>query len=468
MFENEDNEDFFDANFHDEMKDYKSKLSNGERPFYDADQLDSFIDHFVMSNQLQTAMDCVNHAIELYETNLSFRIRKAQVLSNLGRLNEALAMLMQNEKLLGNDPEFLLTKASVHSQMRDSKSAIKYFERALKELDGEEKDEVYIDLSAEYQNLGNMKEAIQILKQAIVFNPNNEAAVHELAYCYDLDNKIDDAIKCYQDYLDIEPYSFTTWYNLGNAFSKAENYKDALWAYDYCLIINEEFTSAYFNMGNVYLVRDEYHKAIECFERCIAIDGEDALALDYIAEAYEHLEEYDLAIDYYKRSIALQPDLPDPWLGMGIALDQLNRTKEGLPYLKKAVSLDPLNADYNHVLGAAMIKADMKKEAKVVLMTAIEMNPLAGEILVDLTELKAETDLHQAYDDLNEHIEAYELSGRILLHRVKYAWLSGHQTDAVIFYREILIENKELAGLLLEFFPEAKEITQLMDLYKLT
>lgn len=468
MFENEDNEDFFDANFHDELKDYKSKLSNGEKPFYDADQLDSFIDHFVMSNQLQVAMDCVNHAIELYATNLNFRIRKAQVLSNLGRLNEALSLLMQNEKLLGHDPEFLLTKASVHSQMRDSKSAIKYFERALKELDGEEKDEVYIDLSAEYQNLGNMKEAIQILKQAIAFNPNNEAAVHELAYCYDLDNKIDDAIQCYQDYLDLEPYSFTTWYNLGNAFSKAENYKDALWAYDYCLIINEEFTSAYFNMGNVYLVCDQFHKAIECFERCIAIDGEDALALDYIAEAYEHLEEYDLAIDYYKRSIALEPDLPDPWLGMGIALDQLNRTKEALPYLKKAVGLDPMNADYSHVLGAAMIKADMKNEAKVVLMAALEMNPLAGDILIDLTELKAEINVHQAFDDLNEHIEEYELSGQILLHRVKYAWLSGRQTDAIIFYREILIENKELAGLLLEFFPEAAKIPQLMDLHKLT
>jgi tetratricopeptide (TPR) repeat protein len=323
-------------------------------------------------------------------------------------------------------------------------------------------------LAAEYQNMGAFDSAIKILKNAILFNAENEAAVHELAYCYDLKNDTDKAITVYKDYLDLRPYSFTTWYNLGNAFSKAEKYADALWAYDYCTIIHEEFSSAYFNMGNIYLVLEEFHKAIESFERCIDIDGDDAMAYVYIAEAYEHLEEYDLSLHYYRKSLEIQPDLPDPWLGTGIVLDLMERTTEALPFLKKAVQLDELNPDYLHVYAAALTKNGDTVEAFVQLFKALSINPISDDLLIDLTELRGMDSVVFAFEEINEHIESYEIKGPSLLHRVKYAWLAGRQMDAIIFYREIIIDDKELASQLLEVFPEAEQITLLYELYQLT
>ncbi len=465
MFENEDEDDFLGSGFQDDLARFEEMLKQGKADFFDADQLDTFIDHFLMGNQLKKAMDCVNHAIRFFPHNINFKLRKAQVLSNLGRLNEALSVLIQCEKIIGDDLEFLLTRASVHSQLRDSKMAIKYFERALESATEEEKDEIFIDLAAEYQNMGNLDNAINILRDALKSNPENEAAVHELAYCYDLKNQMDKAIQVYKDYLDLKPYSFSTWYNLGNAYSKAEKYADALWAYDYCIIIHEDFSSAYFNMGNIYLVLEEFKKAIECFERCIEIDGEDAMALVYIAEAYEHLEEYDDAMLYYRKSIELQPTLPDAWLGMGIVLDLQERTAEALPFFKKAVSLDELNADYLHVYGSALTKIGNTVEAFNVLYKALTINPMSDELLIDLTDLRAMDNVVYAFEEMNDHIESYELKGISLLHRVKYAWLSGRQMDAIIFYREVIIENPILAKELLEVFPETNHIPLLYELY---
>jgi tetratricopeptide (TPR) repeat protein len=465
MFENEDEDDFLSSGFQDELSRFEDMISQGRSDFFDADRLDSFIDHFMMSNQFKKAMDCVSHAITYFPHNINFKVRKAQVLANLGRLNEALTLLMQYEKMLIDDLEFVLTKASVHSQMRDSKAAIKYFERAIELAEPEEKDEIFLDLAAEYQNMGNFEQSIKVLQKAIAFNPENEPAVHELAYCFDLTNNMDGAIACYQSYLDIRPYSFTTWYNMGNAYSKAENYDKALWAYDYCTIINEDFASAFFNMGNIYLVLEKFEKAIECFERCIEIDGEDAMALDYIAEAYEHMEEYELAMQYYKRSIELQPDLPDPWLGMGIALDLMHRTSEAIPYLKKAVELDELNPDYLHVLAGAETKLGNTVEATAFLYKALTINPISEEILVDLTDLRALDNVVYAFDELNDHIENYELSDIALLHRVKYAWLAGRQTDSIIFYRELVIDNPDLARQLTDVFPETLMIPALAELF---
>lgn len=468
MFENEDEEDFLGSGFQDDLARFEDMLKRGKADFFDADQLETFIDHFLMGNQFKKAMDCVNHAISYFPHNLNFKLRKAQVLSNMGRLNEALSMLMQYEKVIGDDLEFLLTRASVHSQMRDSKMAIKYFEKALELAIEEEKDDIFLDLAAEYQNMGAFDNAIKTLNRAIQMNPENEAAVHELAYCYDVKNDINRAIAVYTDYLDLKPYSFTTWYNLGNAYSKAEKYADALWAYDYCTIIHADFSSAYFNMGNIYLVLEEFHKAIECFERCIEIDGEDAMALVYIAEAYEHLEEYDLSMQFYRKSIELQPELPDAWLGMGIVLDILERTTEALPFLRKAVILDELNPDYLHVYASALTKNGDTVEAFKHLFKALNINPMSDDVLIDITELRAMDNVVYAYEEMNDHIESYELKGFALLHRVKYAWLAGRQMDAIIFYREIIIDAPEMAKELLDIFPEAAQIPLLYELYLMT
>lgn len=465
MFENEDEDDFLGSGFQDDLARFETMLKQGQADFFDADQLDTFIDHYLMANQVKTAMDCVNHAIAFYPHNLNFQLRKAQVLSNQGRLNEALSLLMKYEKLIGEDLEFLLTKASVHSQLRDSKSAIKYFERALELAEDDEKDDIFLDLAAEFQNLGASEQAVKTLNRAIVSNPENEAAVHELAYCFDLKNEMDECIRVYKDYLDIKPYSFSTWYNLGNAYSKVEKYADALWAYDYCTIIHEDFSSAYFNMGNIYLVLEQYFKAIESFERCIEIDGEDAMALVYIAEAYEHLEEYDLSMHYYRRSLELQPDLPDPWLGMGIVLDLMERTSEAIPFLRKAVQLDDLNPDYLHVYASALTKNGDTVEAFTVLHKALSINPMSDDLLIDITDLRAMDNVAYAFEEINDHIDSYELVGIALLHRVKYAWLAGRQMDAIIFYREIILDDKDLARNLLEVFPEAAQIPLLYELY---
>ena len=144
------------------------------------------------------------------------------------------------------------TKASIFSQLKDSKRAINFFEAALSKAESEDKDAIFLDLAMEHENDGNYKAAVEVLKRAMSHNPANEGAIYELAYCYDQLNDNKNAIKSYSDFIEENPYSYTSWYNLGNAYSKAENFEKAVWAYDYCLIINAEFGPAHFNLGNAF------------------------------------------------------------------------------------------------------------------------------------------------------------------------------------------------------------------------
>ena len=152
------------------------------------------------------------------------------------------------------------------------------------------------------------------------------------------------------------PYSFTAWYNLGNAHSKLEDYPKAVWAYDYSLLINKDFGPAHFNMANAYLSQEKFFKAIEHFNECMRIDGDDASAYCYIGECYEQLNELELSKHNYKRSIELAPMLSEAWLGLGIIEDLEGRTREGIVLIEKALEFEPDNAGIMHVLAGAYEK----------------------------------------------------------------------------------------------------------------
>ena len=82
----------------------------------------------------------------------------------------------QIENLESYQSELLLTKAALHSQIRDSKNAIKLYKQALQVCEEFEKDEIFVDLAVEYENAHDFNGAIQILQQGLLHNPKNEFA----------------------------------------------------------------------------------------------------------------------------------------------------------------------------------------------------------------------------------------------------------------------------------------------------
>ena len=306
MFDDEE-EDFADNSLNEDLEVFEAHLKGKTLGFMDSDRLEGVIDHYLINSQYAKARAAAELGVYHFNYNPLFQLRKAQALSGMGLINEALDILTQLEKSNHTSAELLLTKASLFSQLRDSKNAIKYFKLAITLCEPEDRDEIYLDIALEYQNLAQYKDAIDILTKALKVNPQNEGALYEIAFCYDQLGDYHQAIKCYTSFIDENPYSYTAWYNLGNAYSKAEKHDKAIWAYDYALLINNEFGPAHFNLGNAYLTTEKYHKAIEHFSECMRLDGDDAMAFCYIGEAHEQLEELDLAKHYYKRSLEMAP-----------------------------------------------------------------------------------------------------------------------------------------------------------------
>lgn len=464
MFDDEEDDDF-ESHLKEDLEKFERFQSKGEPiGFLDSDRWEVLIDHFLVNGQYSNALVCAEEAISQYSYNPLFTLRKAQCFSALGSLKEAVNLLNELERAGNQSFEFLLTKAAVFSQLKDSKNAIRYFRAALEASALEDRDEVYLDLAMEYENMDDFKSALKVLKEAIDHNPKNEAAIYEIAYCYDQLGDYQQSIKCYSDFIDENPYSFTAWYNLGNAYLKIEDFEKAIWAYDYCTLINDEFGPVFFNMGNAYLSSDKYTKAIECFDKAIELDGDDPIALCYIGECHEQLKQYDLAKHYYNRSIELAPLLPDAWLGLGIIEDLEGRTAEGIVLIKKAAEMDPENASIYYVLAGAYEKMDDTEEAILNYELAIALDPDDDECLVDYTNLLASQSIIDAMEYIDTFHKTYPHNPASQLIKIHLLWLLGRKEEVLESFKVVLESDRKLAMELFEYYSEMKNDSDLLNL----
>lgn len=463
MFDDDNHESFDDSELRIDLERFEKHLQGEAIGFLDSDRWEAMIDHFLISGHYQKALKCADEALTQFSYNTTLRLRKAQASSAIGKLKEAINILNDLEREGIVSMEVLLTKASVFSQLKDSKNAIRFFKAALAAASPEDQDEIYLDLAMEYQGAGKIQRAINVLREAIQKNPSNEGAIYELAFCYDQEGDFEAAIKCYSNFIDDNPYSFTAWYNLGNGYAKNEDLEKAAWAYDYCLLINDDFGPAYFNLGHTYLTLEKYTSAISNFEKCMELDGDDPLALSYIGECHEQLGNLDKAREFYKKSLELAPMLPDAWLGLGIVEDLEGRTREGIVLIEKAAELDPENASIFHVLAGAYEKLEDRENALNNYLIALDLDPADDDCLLNYVELLAQDSMQTAF----EFLEVFEQDntnriGGIL--KVSLLWRLGRKEESISLYKKCLLEDRVTALQIFDVDPSLKNVQEFLIL----
>lgn len=467
MFDDEDDDEIFDAQFNAELERYEQMIRNKESYYFDPEVLEQIIDHFIVKNQVKNGLNAIEFAKSQHPNNLVFDLRKAQIFSTTGKLKESLLILQALEKTDQRNPEIFITKASVFSQLRDHEKAIKYFEKAIEisdEFEPEDLDDIRFDLALEYENIQDYSSAIRELARILENSPDNEAAIYEIAYCYERTGNFDQCIEFYNKYIDNNPYSFTAWYNLGNIYFLKNNIEKALWAYDYAIVINDDFSSAHFNMGNTYMQTGEYSRAIESYRRCIEIDGEEPLTMSYMAEAYERLEKYDEALMYYERSKELNPDLAEPWIGIGIIKEVRGAYSEALAYIRHAVSIQPENSNYRLVLAECLYKSGFSTEAEAELCQAIELDPAYSDAIVLLAAIYEEYDLEKAVTFLESITDIEHLENKVRLSLVALLYKVGRLTESLFLFDQEMKKDTNSAKTLLLYLPDAESIPEFVQI----
>jgi tetratricopeptide (TPR) repeat protein len=93
--------------------------------------------------------------------------------------------------------------------------------------------------------------------------------------------------------LDLNPYSFDGWVNLGKLHSMMEEYDKAVEAFDFALTINDNEVNVLKMKALSLYLNDNVEEAIRIFRECLNDSPNDETLYDSLLEGYEVMEQYD-------------------------------------------------------------------------------------------------------------------------------------------------------------------------------
>ena len=172
----------------------------------------------------------------------------------------------------------------------------------------------------------------------------------------------DDAIKCYDKALEINPGSMEAWNNKGLALARTGRLAEAVQCYDKALEINPGDTEVMYNKGISLALLGKSKEAIECYDKLLAMNSRDADALcskgDVLFESGRHEE----AFAAYNKSIEIDPKDEVTWNNRGMTLVKLNRFAEAIESYDKALEINPKVEKIWSNKGLAIAKMEESKD----------------------------------------------------------------------------------------------------------
>lgn len=148
--------------------------------YFDVDQLEVIIDHYLERSKPKAALRAVEHGLSIFDQNDFLRLRKGQILISVGAFDQGKAILVE---LLDSDPEnqeILFGLGMAYAQEHDAKKAIYYYKKAFDAADTELKIEVLAELALQYQITEEPQKALACYKKALEYDINVGLVFREL------------------------------------------------------------------------------------------------------------------------------------------------------------------------------------------------------------------------------------------------------------------------------------------------
>ena len=193
-----------------------------------------------------------------------------------------------------------------------------------------------INKGYELGELGKYDEAIKCYDEAIRINPEDGEAWFGKGYELGELGKHNKAIKCYDEAIRINPEYNQAWYNKGVNLGKLGKHNKAIKCYDEAIRINPEYNQAWYNKGYELGELGKHNEAIKCHDEAIRINPEDGEA--WFGKGYElgTLGKHDKAIKCYDEAIRINPEDAKAFSNIGTSLVNLHEYKEAINKLKEA------------------------------------------------------------------------------------------------------------------------------------
>jgi tetratricopeptide (TPR) repeat protein len=155
---------------------------------------------------------------------------------------------------------------------------------------------------------GRFPVAAAMIRRAIAVNPRQPYYHSNLGNALCAQDKLDQAIPCFERALQIDPNHAEASYNLGNVFREQKKYDRALACYRQALAVKPDYIDAMCNLGIVYGLQNKLDLAAATFEHALILAPDRADLVCNLADVFHTQGNPAQAVPLFERALALKPD----------------------------------------------------------------------------------------------------------------------------------------------------------------
>ncbi len=260
--------------------------SGEELPEMSEEEYSFIVDKYVEKGDDAMAETAAAEGFEKYAYSSDLLVKYCDSLVIQKELDKAHSILDVYRDSFPPSSEIYLSYSRIYIGEKKMELARRYYEKAIgiEEFPEEICDSIHT-LAQDCMESEEFREALFYLDRAKELSaiwdakhskketPENLATFYfDYAYCSEKVGNGDTAIKYYNLYLDIDPFSDTAWYNLGTIYTRLADLHKAQEAFEYAVALNKENSSAIYNLAIVYINTERYKEAIEAFTEFLSLE----------------------------------------------------------------------------------------------------------------------------------------------------------------------------------------------------
>jgi len=206
-------------------------------------------------------------------------------------------------------------------------------------------------------NLGRREEAIRCFDAALRLDPTLAAAWLNKGIALSAAGQPREALACYEKGLQVDPDSERLWSNKGVVLKTLGDTQQALACYDRALHYNPRYANAWVNRGVAFKTQGKSAQALECYDHALSLNPNDISAWTNKGNVLFSLKRYDEALAAYDSALALDSSVGLAWLNKGIVLNALGKFTTALQCYGSAIETAPQSGQAWFLMGATMVNA---------------------------------------------------------------------------------------------------------------
>lgn len=435
---------------------YEAMSQKGTVGFYEKTVFLKLIEHYFNEQLFDNALEVIEHAVNQHPFSGAFHLVQAQLY--IEKNCESLALEALDKAILYAPSVFevQILRAEALRSLGVFNEAFEILDDLLANATNEQQSEVYLSKALIFETMKQYKNMFIALKKSIIANPENTDALERIWFSVEMTQEYDESIKLHQELININPYSYIAWYNLGCAFSAKGDHKNARDAFEYAFIINDQFEFAYRECADSCIQLNKYKQALKCYDEFLEHFEGDADLFIKMGICHEALGDFEQAKSYFLKANSLEKNNDEVYFHLGICCLEQNKYEPAIAYFKKAILIDGLKEEYYVALAEVYFNTGDLDKAQSFFQHATEVAPETCACWTSYAGFLIKTGKNgQAMTVLNE-AELYSFGPELMYCKVACFFSLDNRFEALSLLRKALKNHFDSHEYLFEVAPALK------------